>query len=53
MYKISVKFTKNTLTRTLLKINMSEGKDVKFTGVISSFIKFTGTPLSVAGMRTG
>jgi len=32
---------------------MAESRDLKFTGVILSFIKFTGTPLSVAGMRTG
>jgi hypothetical protein len=41
------------LTRTLLKKNFSEGRDIKFAGVISSFNKFAGILLSFAGMRTG
>jgi hypothetical protein len=30
---------------SLLKINVSEGRDIKFNGVISNFVKFVGTLL--------
>ena len=44
---------KDTLTRTLLKLNMSECRDIKFAGIISSISKFAGTLLSFVAMRTG
>ena len=51
--KLAISLQKDVLSRTLLKINKSEGRDIKFTGVISSFSKLADALLSFAGMRTG